>query len=80
MTTLTPEERRLARKDRRHLIAEVRFQWAAEQGLPEGAAPLLCSCGTWTTSGGWSEHRGLSQDQLRVLRAHRAADERRRVA
>lgn len=77
MTTLTPEARRLARQSRSHIIVSVGFAWAAENGLPMDDAPLRCSCGQTVTSGTWNDHRGLSQDQLRVLRAHRAADERR---
>jgi hypothetical protein len=80
MTTLTPEARRLARQSRQHLILSVQFQRMAEEGRPMDDAPLLCSCGTWTTSGGWAEHRGLTQDQLRVLRSHRAWNERQAVA
>jgi hypothetical protein len=80
MTTHTPDERRLARQTRSHLIVSVQFQRMAEEGRPMSEAPLECSCGEWTTSGGWAEHRGLTQDQLRVLRSHRAWNERQAVA
>jgi hypothetical protein len=80
MTTITPEARRLARQSRRHIIEEVRFSEAAMRGLPMDSAPLRCSCGAETTSGEWSAHRGDTAEMERVKRAHRAADERRRVA
>lgn len=43
-----------------HVIEEVRFQQAAEQGRPMSEAPVLCRCGAVVTSGTWDRHRGLS--------------------
>lgn len=65
---------------RRHLIAEVRFQQAADQRRPMSEAPLLCTCGEVTTSGGWEAHRGWTADQERVARNHAAWLERQEEA
>ena len=64
---------------RPHTIAEVQFQQMAEQGRPMSEAPLRCSCGAWTTSGQWSDHRGDTVDQERVKR-NQAAWRSRQVA
>lgn len=53
---------------RPHVIETVNFQQMAEQGRPMSEAPLRCSCGAWTTSGGWDAHRGPTQESLRVER------------
>lgn len=55
---------------KRHVIAEVRFSQAAQQGRPSSEAPLLCTCSAVVTSGTWDEHRGLSTVQERQARAH----------
>lgn len=65
---------------RRHLIAEVRFEQTARQGRPMSEAPLLCTCGEVTTSGGWERHRGDTVDMERVKRNHAAWAERERTA
>jgi hypothetical protein len=80
MTTITPSERREARLHRRHIIEEVRFQQAADMGLPSSAAPLLCSCSEEVTSGTWNEHRGVTPDQERVNRNRDAWNARQEEA
>lgn len=73
-------ERRERRQNRRHLIMDVRYALMAEQGRPMSEAPILCSCGEVTTSGGWEAHRGLTLDQERVARSHAAYLERQATA
>lgn len=57
---------------RPHTIQSVSFQQMADEGRHWSEAPLRCSCGVWTTSGGWSEHRGDTVDTARVRRAQQA--------
>ncbi len=50
----------------RHLIAEVRYQQAREQGQAMTDAPLLCTCGETLTSGAWDTHRLESNGPLKT--------------